>query len=73
MKTLACVSWHLLRTLFKELRSPAIDFASLEIFPKNLTIADPLCLRGKNCISYNFDRTDDVFIVKNALTSYNLL
>lgn len=25
VKTLACVSWHLLRTLFKELRSPAID------------------------------------------------
>ena len=24
VKTLACVSWHLLRTLFKELRSPAI-------------------------------------------------
>ena len=59
--------------------STSVDFAEsvcapLKTFPNNLTTADlPLVARDRHCNSYNFDRINDLFVVKNALTSYNLL
>ena len=48
VKKLACVSWHLLRTLFQEWRYAVIDVRVAGTFPKNSLFADTLlCFAAK--------------------------